>query len=104
MFFLSPPPAAYVALAALVFSIGVGGVLMRCNVFIVLMSVELMLNAAHLVFAAFARMHGDVLGHAAILFGIAVAAAEICVGLAIVLAAFRLRETVDVDVWRNLKE
>lgn len=103
--FLAPVgPSHYLLLSALTFGIGAAGVLARRNVFIVLMGVELMLNAAHLAFATFAKVHGNADGHAAVLFGIAVAAAEVCVGLAVVIAVFRLRESVDVDAFRTLKE
>ena len=104
MGFLYPiTPAHYLLLSALVFGIGTAGVLSRRNVFITLMSLELMLNAANLSFVTFARIHGDVTGHVVVLFVVAVAAAEACVGLAIVIALYRLKETVDLDVFKSLK-
>lgn len=101
---LSPVgPAHYLILSAALFAVGAAGVLMRRNVFIVLMSLELMLNAANLAFVVFARLKDDATGHVAVLFVIAVAAAEICVGLAIVLALFRKKGTVDVDRFTALR-
>jgi len=96
-------PAHYVALSALLFGLGAAGVLARRNVFSVLMGLELMLNAANLAFVAFARIRGDETGQVAALFIIAVAAAEACVGLALVIAWFRLKETVNLDSLDELK-
>ncbi len=93
-------------LAAALFAIGVYGVLARRNMLIMLMSVELMLNAANLALAAFARYHfarGDHAGQVFVLFAIAVAAAEAAVGLAILLAFFRNRETADAGALDILK-
>jgi NADH-quinone oxidoreductase subunit K len=87
----------YLALAAVLFSVGVFGVVVRRNALVVFMSVELMLNAANLVFLAFARQYSDPSGHVDALFVIAVAAAEAAVGLAIVISVFRSRGTVNVD-------
>ena len=96
-------PAHYLALSAALFAIGMAGVLSRKNLFIVLMSLELMLNAVNLSFVTFSRMNGDPTGHVVVLFVVAVAAAEACVGLAIVIALFRLRESVDLDLFKDLK-
>ncbi|MFT7621951.1 MAG: NADH-quinone oxidoreductase subunit K [Myxococcota bacterium] len=93
----------YLILAAILFSIGAAGVMTRRNALVILMSVELMLNAANLTFLAFARMHGDNTGHVMVFFVIAVAAAEAAVGLAIVLNVFRHKRTVNVDDIRALK-
>jgi NADH-quinone oxidoreductase subunit K len=98
------PVAAYLYLAAIIFTIGLAGVLLKRNALIVMMSVELMLNAANLTFLAFARQHGNVSGHAIAFFVIAVAAAEAAVGLAIVIAIFRSRGAVNVDEVRALRE
>ena len=87
------PVTWYLWLAAILFTIGLSGVLVKRNALIVMMSVELMLNAANLTFLAFARQFGDVGGHAIAFFVIAVAAAEAAVGLAIVIAIYRTRGT-----------
>jgi NADH-quinone oxidoreductase subunit K len=91
------PVAAYLYLAAVIFTIGLAGVLLKRNALILMMSVELMLNAANLTFLAFARQAGDVSGHAIAFFVIAVAAAEAAVGLGIILAFYRNKETVNID-------
>jgi len=96
-------PTHYLLLSALMFGIGAAGVLARRNLFVSLMSLELMLNAANLSFIVFSRIHGDLGGHVFVLFVVAVAAAEACVGLAIVIALFRLKETVDLDLFKSLK-
>lgn len=93
----------YLSLAAILFSIGMGGVLVRRNALIVFMSIELMLNAANLTFLAFARQRGDDVGHVSAFFVIAVAAAEAAVGLAIVIAVFRARGTLDIPDIRTMK-
>jgi NADH-quinone oxidoreductase subunit K len=98
------PVDAYLYLAAVIFTIGLAGVLMKRNALIVMMSVELMLNAANLTFLAFARQAGNVNGHAIAFFVIAVAAAEAAVGLAVVIAIFRSRGAVNVDEARALRE
>ncbi len=98
------PVSAYLYLAAIIFTIGLAGVLLKRNALILMMSVELMLNAANLTFLAFARQSGNVNGHAIAFFVIAVAAAEAAVGLAIVIAIFRSRGAVNVDEVRALRE
>ncbi|MGC3998886.1 MAG: NADH-quinone oxidoreductase subunit NuoK [Anaeromyxobacter sp.] len=94
----------YLLLAAILFGIGLLGVLLKRNALIVMMSVELMLNAANLTFLAFARQHADLGGHAIAFFVIAVAAAEAAVGLAVVIAIYRTRGAVNVDEVRALRE
>jgi NADH-quinone oxidoreductase subunit K len=96
-------PNHYLALSAVLFTIGITGVLTRKNVFMTLMSLELMLNAVNLSFVTFAKVHGDMTGHVFVLFVVSVAAAEACVGLAIVIALFRLKETVNLDMFKSLK-
>jgi NADH-quinone oxidoreductase subunit K len=91
------PLTAYQALGALLFALGVAGVLLRRNALVVFMSVELMLNAVNLSFVAFARQHAAVAGQVAVFFVVAVAAVEVVVGLAIILSIFRTRDTVDLD-------
>ncbi len=94
----------YLLLAAILFAIGLVGVLMKRNALIVMMCVELMLNAANLTFLTFARQRGDQAGHAIAFFVIAVAAAEAAVGLAVVIAIYRTRGGVNVDEVRTLRE
>ncbi|HTP49539.1 MAG TPA: NADH-quinone oxidoreductase subunit NuoK [Anaeromyxobacteraceae bacterium] len=98
------PVTHYLALGAVLFTIGLGGVLVKRNAIIVFMSIELMLNAANLTFLAFARQAGRLEGHAIAFFVIAVAAAEAAVGLAIVIAIFRSRGTVAVDEVDGLRD
>ena len=98
------PLSAYLLLAAILFGIGLIGVIIKRNALIVMMCVELMLNAANLTFLAFARQQGSVGGHATAFFIIAVAAAEAAVGLAIVIAVFRSRGTVNVDEVNTLRD
>jgi NADH-quinone oxidoreductase subunit K len=98
----------FLVLAAVLFLIGVGGVLIRRNALIILMSVELMLNAANMTLVTFSRMwanepHADLSAHTFALIVIAVAAAEASVGLAIVVAVFRGRRSVDVDRLTTLR-
>jgi NADH-quinone oxidoreductase subunit K len=91
------------ALSAALFVIGVVGVLVRRNALVIFMSIELMLNAANLVFVAFGRHMNNVDGQVIVFFVMAVAAAEVAVGLAIIVNLFRLRETVFVDEVNLLK-
>ena len=93
----------FLALAAVLFAIGVVGVLFRRNALIVLMSIELMTNAANLTVLAFARRHGDVRGQALAMIVIAIAAAEAAVGLAIVVGVFRAARHANVDRLTSLK-
>ncbi|MEO8149612.1 MAG: NADH-quinone oxidoreductase subunit NuoK [Bacteroidia bacterium] len=93
----------YVWLAAILFSIGVLGVMFRRNAIIILMSVELMLNAVNLLFAAFSVMHGDAGGQIMVFFIMAVAAAEVAVGLAILVLMYRNVTSVDIDTMNKLK-
>jgi len=96
-------PAHYLALSALLFTIGIVGVLTRKNVFISIMSMELMLNAANLAFITFARNLADPAGQVFVLFVIAVAAAEVSVGLAIIIALYRMKENINLDIFTRLK-
>jgi NADH-quinone oxidoreductase subunit K len=96
-------PRWLLVLSAALFSLGVAGVLMRRQAITILMSVELMLNAANLAFITFARQYGTPEGQVYVFFIITLAAAEAAVGLAIVIALFRLRETTDVDELNLLK-
>ena len=87
----------YVALSAILFTIGAMGVLLRRNAIIVFMSIELMLNAANLLFVAFARHLGDLDGQVLVFFVITVAAAEVAVGLALLVAIFRTKHSINID-------
>jgi len=91
------PLTSYLVLAALVFAIGVFGVLTRRNAVGILLGIELMLNAVNINLAAFARFHADVTGLVFTLFTIAITVAEVGLGLAIVIVIFRVRRTIDAD-------
>ncbi len=84
-------------LAAALFTIGTVGVLVRREALVIFMCIELMLNAVNLTFVAASRQLGNIDGHIATLFALAVAAAEVVVGLAIIVAIFRKEQTTDVD-------
>lgn len=97
-------PTHYVLmLAAALFTIGALGVLIRRNTLIVFMSIELMLNAANLALVAFAQARQDVGGQVLVFFVMVVAAAEVAVGLALLVAIFQSRKTTDIDEVRSLK-
>ena len=87
----------YLTLSALLFTIGAVGVLVRRNAIVVFMCVELMLNASNLAFVTFARAHGQLDGQVAAFFVMVVAAAEVVVGLSIIVAIFRSRRSASVD-------
>jgi len=95
--------ANFLLLAALLFSIGVYGVIARRNAVMVLMSIELILNSVNLNFIAFALMQGSIEGHIFALFVIAIAAAEVGVGLAMVLLIYRNRKSILLDELSELK-
>jgi NADH-quinone oxidoreductase subunit K len=96
-------PANYVILSAVLFSLGAVGVLVRRNAIVVFMCVELMLNAANLAFVAFAKINGNLDGQAIAFFVMVVAAAEVVVGLAIIVQIFRTRRSVSIDEPNLLK-
>jgi NADH-quinone oxidoreductase subunit K len=93
----------YLILSVILFTIGATGVLVRRNAIVVFMCVELMLNAANLAFVAFARMHGNLDGQVIAFFVMVVAAAEVVVGLAIIMTIFRSRRSASVDDANLLK-
>ena len=93
----------YLVLSAILFTIGVTGVLMRRNVIIILLSVELMLTAANLNFIAFSHYVGNAVGQVFVFFVMTVAAAETALGLAIVIALYRNFQTVNVDEINQMK-
>ena len=95
---MSPVPISwYLMLGAVLFSIGAVGVLVRRNVIVIFLSIELMLNAVNVVFVAFSRQLHSVDGQVVVFFIMTVAAAEAAVGLAIIMSVFRNRETVNAD-------
>ena len=93
----------FLVLAAILFTIGATGVLVRRNAIVVFMCVELMLNAANLTFVTFSRVHGNLDGQVAAFFVMVVAAAEVVVGLAIIVTIFRTRRSASVDDANLLK-
>lgn len=93
----------YLILSAIVFAIGVLGVLIRRNLIIILMSIELMLNAVNLTFIAFSRFLGSMEGQVVVFFVMAVAAAEAVIGLAIIISVYRHRQTLDPQELQLLK-
>jgi NADH-quinone oxidoreductase subunit K len=99
----SIPPGYFLALAGLMFTVGTVGVLVRRNAIVIFMFVELMLNAVNLAFVTFSRMHGDVQGQVVVFFVLVVAAAEVVVGLAIIVSIFRRRASANVDDLNLLK-
>lgn len=103
MSFTNIPLEFYLALSAILFIIGAVGVLTRRNAIIIFMSIEIMLNSVNLTFISFAVFFGDTIGQILVFFVMAIAAAEAAIGLAIVLALFRLKQTVFVDEVNLLK-
>jgi NADH-quinone oxidoreductase subunit K len=100
------PPTYYLLLAAALFCLGMFGVLVRRNALVIFMCIELMLNAANLTFLAFARGFDStaaLIGHVSAFFVIAVAAAEASIGLAIVIAVFRTRGSINIEDIRTMK-
>ena len=97
------PTTYYVGLSAILFAIGILGVLVRRNAIVIFLSIELMLNAANLAFVAFARQQQSVDGQVIVFFVMTVAAAEAAVGLAIIIGVFRHRQTINADELRLLR-
>lgn len=93
----------YILFSAIIFSIGVMGVLIRRNAIVIFMSVELMLNAVNLLFTAFSAHHGDASGQVFVFFVMALAAAEVAVGLAIIVMIYRNTNSTDINVLNRLK-
>ncbi len=94
---MSVPTTHFVTLAAVLFAVGAGGVLLRRSGISTLLGIELMLNAVNLTLVAFARQHGDLHGQVFVFFIMAVAAAEVAVGLGLLVAIFRHQQSIDVD-------
>jgi NADH-quinone oxidoreductase subunit K len=99
----SVPLNHYVLLSAIIFSIGVIGVLIRRNAIIIFMSIELMLNSVNLLLTAFSVYRGDATGQVFVFFIMALAAAEVAVGLAIIVMIYRNTNSVDINVLNRLK-
>jgi NADH-quinone oxidoreductase subunit K len=97
------PLGWYIGLSAILFAIGVFGVLVRRNVIVIFMAIEIMLNAVNLAFVAIARHQGSMDGQVIVFFVMTVAAAEAAVGLAIIIALFRHRESLNPDSFTGLK-
>ena len=97
------PLSWYLGLSAILFGLGTMGVLMRRNLIVVFMSIELMLNAVNLTFVTFARSQQAVDGHVIVFFVMSVAAAEAAVGLAIMLQLYRARDTINADEITDLR-
>jgi NADH-quinone oxidoreductase subunit K len=97
------PAYYYLALSVILFSLGVIGVLVRRNAIVIFMSLELMFNAANLVFVTFASYYQSLSGQIFVFFVMTVAAAEVAVGLALMVAIFRAKKSIDVDQMSNLK-
>lgn len=100
---MGPSISAYLTLSAILFTIGVMGVLLRRNAIVVFMCIELMLNSVNLSLIAFSSYLGDITGQVLVFFVMAVAAAEAAVGLAIVISLFRNKQTVNIDEINILK-
>jgi NADH-quinone oxidoreductase subunit K len=97
------PLTWYLAISAVLFAMGALGVLIRRNPLIIFMSIELMLNAANLAFVAFARSFGVLTGQIFVFFVMTVSAAEVAVGLALIIIIFRNKHSIDVDLMNSLK-
>jgi NADH-quinone oxidoreductase subunit K len=100
---MTPSLTHYLILSATLFAIGTAGVFLRRNLITILLSIEIMLNAANLAFVAFGRALGNIDGQVIVFFVIAVAAAEAAVGLALVIALFRHRQSLDPDAYTSLR-
>ena len=100
---IGPDIPWYLAVSSILFAIGVGGVLLRRSPLIVLLSLEIMLNAANLAFVGFSRLHGEMDGQIFALAVMAVAASEVCVGLGLIVAMARRRLALDVDQFTELR-
>jgi NADH-quinone oxidoreductase subunit K len=91
------PAQYYLTISAVLFTLGMVGVLVRRNALVIFMSIELMLNSVNLTFVTFARQLAAIEGQVAVFFVVVIAAVEVVVGLAIIIAIFRTRSTVDID-------
>lgn len=100
---MTVPGAWYLVLAAILFGIGAVGLLVRRNVLVMFMCIELMLNSVNLTFVTFGRLQDDIGGQSSVLFVLVVAAAEVVVGLAIIVAMFRRRTAATADDIHSLR-
>jgi len=94
---LAVPGEAFLVVGTILFAIGLAGALLKRNALSIFLSIELMMNAVNLLFLTYARMRGEATGQMVVFFVIGVAAAEAAIGLAIFVALFRARQTIDVD-------
>lgn len=97
------PIQYYIGLSAILFTLGVLGVSIRRNAIVIFLSIELMLNAANLAFIAFSRLHESLTGQLIVFFVLAVAAAEVAIGLALIVTIFRTKRSIDIDQLHSLK-
>ncbi len=97
------PIQYYLGLSIILFTLGALGVLIRRNAIVIFMSVELMLNSANLIFVAFTRLYNSLEGQIFVFFVMAVAAAEVAVGLALIVAIFHTKQSIDVDELHTLQ-
>lgn len=97
------PVSYFLGLSAILFTIGALGVLIRRNPIIIFMSIELMFNSANLAFVAFSRVYQELNGQIFVFFVMTVAAAEVAVGLALIVAIFRTKHSIDIDELNSLK-
>lgn len=97
------PVVYYLGLSAIMFVLGILGVLLRRNALVVFMSLELMFNSANLVFIAFSALYNNLSGQLAVFFVMTVAAAEVAVGLALMVAIFRTKHSIDIDQMSSLR-
>jgi NADH-quinone oxidoreductase subunit K len=97
------PAEYFLALSAVLFCLGILGVLLRRNALVVFMSLELMFNAANLAFITFARVFGTLSGQVVVFFIMTVAAAEVAIGLALMVEIFRTKHSIDLDQMNSLK-
>lgn len=100
---LAVPGEAFLVVGTILFAIGLAGALLKRNALSIFLSIELMMNAVNLLFLTYARMRGEATGQMVVFFVIGVAAAEAAIGLAIFVALFRARQTIDVDKTNLLK-
>jgi NADH-quinone oxidoreductase subunit K len=100
---MTVPLSYYLVLSGIVFLTGVIGVLLRRNIIIILLSVELMLNATNINFVAFSQYLHDIAGQVFVFFALTVAAAEVAVGLAIIIALYRAKSAINIDEFQLLK-
>lgn len=99
----SVPLNHYILFCSLIFAVGVIGVLTRRNVIVIMMSIELMLNAVNLLLVVFSVFHGDSSGQVFVFFVMALAAAEVAVGLAIIMMVYRNTRSIDINILNRLK-